>query len=95
MNGQTLGIALASSIASALAVAVAVPAAAFTEPSKDVEACYGVAVKGQNDCASGKHSCAGKSAANYSAADYKFVPVGTCTSMKPHGHQGSLNPPKA
>ncbi len=76
-------LALAGSLASALAT-VAAPAA-FAADTK--EKCYGVAMKGQNDCAAGKHDCAGKSTMNYDKMSFKLVPTGTCVSMKtPHGH---------
>ncbi len=55
------------------------------------EMCYGVAMKGQNDCAAGAHSCAGMSTADYSGQDFKLVPTGTCTTMEnPNGGMGSL-----
>lgn len=82
MNNKLVTLALASSLASVLAGAAATPAAAA-----DTEKCYGVAMKGQNDCAAGKHSCAGHATMDYDAASFKLVPVGTCESMKtPTGH---------
>jgi uncharacterized membrane protein len=78
MNRQTLGLVLAGSIASALAVA-SLPASAAPPAGK--ESCYGVALKGHNDCAAGAHSCAGQSAASYSASDFKYVPAGSCVKM--------------
>ncbi len=81
-------LALAGSLASALASLSAIPAHA--EDAK--EKCYGVALKGQNDCAAGKHDCAGHSAMDYDPASFKLVPAGTCESMKtPNGH-GMLKP---
>lgn len=89
MNRQTLGLVFAGSIASAL-VAVSLPASAAPPDGK--ESCYGVALKGHNDCAAGAHSCAGQSTMSYSKADFKYVPAGTCATMHPHGHKGSLTP---
>lgn len=87
MKNSILTLAIAGSIASALA-SVAVPAAAADTKEK----CYGVALKGQNDCAAGKHDCAGKSTMSYDKMSFKLVPTGTCTSMKtPKGH-GTLTP---
>ncbi|MFK0165915.1 DUF2282 domain-containing protein [Rhizobium sp. NPDC090279] len=87
MKNSILTLAIAGSIASALA-SVAVPASAADTKEK----CYGVALKGQNDCAAGKHDCAGKSTMNYDKMSFKLVPTGSCTSMKtPKGH-GSLTP---
>ncbi|KAA1175418.1 DUF2282 domain-containing protein [Rhizobium tropici] len=87
MKNSLITLAIAGSIASALA-SVAVPASAADSKEK----CYGVALKGQNDCAAGKHDCAGKSTMSYDKMSFKLVPTGTCTSMKtPKGH-GSLTP---
>ena len=87
MKNSLITLAIAGSIASALA-SVAVPAAAADSKEK----CYGVALKGQNDCAAGKHDCAGKSTMSYDKMSFKLVPTGTCTSLKtPKGH-GTLTP---
>jgi uncharacterized membrane protein len=91
MNRRFLTVALAGSLATALA-AVASPASA-QDASK--EKCFGVALKGQNDCAAGRHDCAGHSTVSYDKASFKLVPAGTCTKIKtPHGH-GLLTPGKA
>jgi uncharacterized membrane protein len=88
MKNSIVTLALAGSLASALAAAAA--PSAFAADTK--EKCYGVAMKGQNDCAAGKHDCAGKSTVSYDKMSFKLVPTGTCTMMKtPKGH-GSLTP---
>ena len=58
-----------------------------------MEMCYGVALKGHNDCYAGPGTtCAGTSTVNYQGNAFKLVPKGTCTSIKtPNGH-GSLSP---
>jgi len=89
MTRHALTVALAGSIAAALAAA-AIPASAAAPEGK--ESCYGVALKGHNDCAAGHHSCAGMSTRSYDSADFKYVPAGTCATMKVHGHKGSLTP---
>lgn len=84
-----------STAVSALAVAGAFATAlAFTAPAYAAdEQCYGVAAKGQNDCKAGAHACKGHSTADYSGADWKMVPAGTCETMKaPNGKMGSLKP---
>lgn len=55
--------------------------------------CYGVALKGQNDCYAGAGTtCAGTSTANYQGNAFKLVAKGTCTTINtPNGH-GSLTP---
>jgi uncharacterized membrane protein len=87
MNAKTL--TLASALAAALAAA---PLVAHAGVPAGKEACYGVSLKGHNDCAAGVHDCAGKATADYSPADFKYVPAGTCAKMSPHGHKGSLTP---
>ena len=58
------------------------------------EKCYGVAMKGHNDCAAGAGTtCAGTSKVDYQGNVWKMVPKGTCTTMKlPDGRHGSLEP---
>jgi uncharacterized membrane protein len=60
------------------------------------EKCYGVSLKGQNDCAAGAGtSCAGTSKVDYDGTIWKYVPKGTCEAMKtPHG-TGTLKPTKS
>ena len=57
------------------------------------EKCYGVALKGHNDCFAGAGTtCAGTSKVDYQGNSWKLVPKGTCTAMQtPKGH-GSLTP---
>ena len=57
------------------------------------EKCYGVALKGHNDCAAGAGtSCAGTSKVDYDSTAWKYVPKGTCEKMKTPNGTGSLNP---
>jgi len=86
MNRKIVTLALASSLASVLAAA-ATPAAAA-----DTEKCFGIAMKGQNDCAAGKHNCAGHSMTDYDPASFKLVPKGTCVSMQTPDGMGMLEP---
>jgi uncharacterized membrane protein len=66
-----------------------VPASAAEQA---MEKCYGVSLKGQNDCAAGAHSCAGTSTVDYQGDSFKLVPAGTCTSMETPLGPGSLTP---
>src|SRR6202171_1987968 len=56
------------------------------------EKCYGVALKGQNDCAAGPGTtCQGTSTTDFQGNSWKFVQHGTCTSIQvPGGKTGSL-----
>lgn len=58
------------------------------------EKCYGVALKGQNDCAAGPGTtCQGSSTIDFQGNSWKFVMGGTCTSIvAPNGQHGSLSP---
>lgn len=92
MNRRTLSLALAGSLATAFAsLSVAAPLPA--EKMVGMEKCYGIALKGQNDCAAGAGTtCAGTSTMDYQGNSWKAVPKGTCTSMNVDGHMGSLEP---
>ena len=55
------------------------------------ERCYGISLAGQNDCAAGAGtSCAGTSKVNYQGNAWKYVAMGTCTSIKTPTGMGSL-----
>ncbi|HLK84018.1 MAG TPA: DUF2282 domain-containing protein [Xanthobacteraceae bacterium] len=57
------------------------------------EKCYGVALKGQNDCYAGAGTtCAGTSTVDYQGNAYKLVPKGTCVAMQTPKGPGSLTP---
>lgn len=57
------------------------------------EKCYGVSMAGKNDCAAGPGtSCAGTSKSDYAGNAWKFVPAGTCTTIKTPKGTGSLTP---
>lgn len=87
---KTLTIsALAGAVTAAMA-SFAVPASAAEEAA--MEKCYGVSLKGQNDCAAGKSSCAGTSTVDYQGDSFKLVPAGTCTTMETPYGPGSLTP---
>ena len=83
-------LAIAGAI-SAIAAGTAVTAPAAQ--AADMEKCYGVALKGQNDCKAGEGtSCAGTSTIDYQGNAWKLVPKGTCTSMTTPKGKGSLEP---
>ena len=84
------------------AIATVVSAGAMTALSTDgaqaaeKEKCYGVALKGQNDCKAGPGTtCAGTSTIDYQGNAWKLVPKGTCTSMETPNGMGSLEPIKS
>ena len=70
---QLPAVALALALGAAFA---AVPAAA---QSADNEHCYGVALKGKNDCAAGPGTtCAGTSKVDHQGSAWSLVPKGSC-----------------
>jgi uncharacterized membrane protein len=79
----------AVALAGAMAAALSFSAPAYAAN----EQCYGVALKGQNDCKAGTHDCKGHSTVDYDGLSFKLVPAGTCASMNtPAGKKGSLMP---
>lgn len=57
------------------------------------EKCYGVALKGQNDCFAGAGTtCAGTSTVDYQSNAFKLEAKGTCTTIKTPKGNGSLTP---
>src|SRR5579863_4687924 len=91
-----------SSLILAGAVSSALASAAFAAPLTKAEAtaalaahkekCYGVALKGQNDCAAGPGTtCQGTSTVDFQGNSWKFVQGGTCANIVvPGGKHGSL-----
>ena len=57
------------------------------------EKCFGVALKGQNDCQAGAGTtCAGTSTVDYQGNSWKLVAKGSCTAMQTPKGPGSLTP---
>jgi uncharacterized membrane protein len=76
-----------SALASVMALGLIATAGATShsmEKPKDKEKCYGIAKAGANDCANlaGTHSCAGQSKTDNDPGEWKYVPTGTCKTMK-------------
>ena len=75
MDRRTLSLALVASLTSAVALAT-LPAAA---QDADKDKCFGVSLKGTNDCAAGAGTtCAGTSTVDFQGNAWKLVPKGTC-----------------
>jgi uncharacterized membrane protein len=89
---------LAGAVTTALAsIAVAAPltkAEGKAAIAAHKEKCFGVALKGQNDCAAGPGTtCQGTSTVDFQGNSWKFVQHGTCDSIQvPGGKSGSLTP---
>jgi uncharacterized membrane protein len=70
-------LALGLAIGAALSLA-GVAANADDAPGARRDKCYGVALKGKNDCAAGANSCAGTSTVDYQGDAWTYVPAGSC-----------------
>jgi uncharacterized membrane protein len=78
MTKQTTAAAIALALGAALTIA-SVPASAADGMPMDKEHCFGVALKGKNDCKAGAGTtCAGTSRIDYQGNSFKMVPKGTC-----------------
>lgn len=86
----------AAAVAGSFAAALALSAAPAAAQDAGKEKCYGVALKGKNDCAAGAGTtCAGTSKVDYQGNAWKYVAKGTCTTMKTPKGMGSLTPIKS
>ena len=72
--------ALVLALGSALSMAAVSTAQAA---DSNMEKCFGVAMKGHNDCAAGAGTtCAGTSKTDYQSNAWKLVPKGTCATTE-------------
>jgi uncharacterized membrane protein len=94
VSSAVLASAMATAFASMASAGPLTKAEAQAAIAAHKEKCYGVALKGQNDCAAGPGTtCQGTSTADFQGNAWKFVQGGTCTSIVlPNGKHGSLNP---
>lgn len=72
---------LSTAIAGLVALSTTTGALAADEKKVEKEKCFGIAKKGQNDCGTAKHSCAGQAAADNVAEEWKYVAKGSCEKM--------------
>lgn len=90
MSTAQSGLAAMALLAISSGVALAQDAAP-QDKHADQEKCFGVALAGKNDCAAGPGTtCAGTSRVNYQGNAWKYVPKGTCTTIKTPKGNGSL-----
>lgn len=69
----------ASAVALALGTALGSAAIPDVAQAAEMEKCYGVSLKGKNDCAAGPGTtCAGTSRIDYQGDAWTLVPSGTC-----------------
>lgn len=99
MNSKSLmtNATIAGSFAAALAMISAPAMAAGPKPPQPtMDKCFGIALKGDNDCAAGAGTtCAGTASADYQGNAWKYVTKGTCETIKTPKGTGSLQPIKS
>ncbi|MFC2254450.1 DUF2282 domain-containing protein [Labrys portucalensis] len=88
-------LVLAGAVATAAAMLSTAAGAGPVANDGTKEKCFGISLKGQNDCAAGSHSCAGTSTIDYDGQSFKLVPKGSCVTMKTPTGMGSLEPLKS
>ena len=87
---------IAGSLAAALSMIAAPAFAAPKPPQPTMDKCFGIAMKGENDCAAGAGTtCAGTAKTDYQGDAWKYVAKGTCASIKTPKGAGSLEPIKS
>lgn len=84
----------AAVLAGAVATAMTATAEMKQAGAAENEKCYGISLKGKNDCAAGEGTtCAGTSTMDYQGNAWTYVPKGTCENMElPGDRKGSLKP---
>ncbi|MGX5736006.1 BufA1 family periplasmic bufferin-type metallophore [Bosea thiooxidans] len=94
VSSAILAGAMATALASLANAGPLTKAEADAATAAGKEKCYGVALKGQNDCAAGPGTtCQGSSTVDFQGNAWKFVQKGTCASIVvPNGKHGSLKP---
>jgi uncharacterized membrane protein len=78
MNSKLI---LSSAIAGLVALSSLSGSVVAQEKKEAKEKCFGIAKKGQNDCGTAKHACAGQSTVDNQADEWKFVAKGSCEKM--------------
>ena len=81
-------------LAISLAVSALMTAPTSAASRTDQEKCYGVAKKGQNDCATKSHSCHAKAKQDGQKEEWVYVPKGLCNKLVGGSLQSSESAPK-
>lgn len=95
MSNSMSKVGSALALAGVLAGAMTLLSAPAAKAEDSKEKCFGISLKGLNDCAAGSHSCAGSSTKDYDGQSFKLVPKGSCVSMATPKGKGSLEPVKS
>jgi len=91
MSRQTIAVTMFALGALAAGAALAGEDKKPMDDKVALEKCYGVSLAGKNDCAAGPGTtCAGTAKVDYQGNAWRYVPKGTCTTMKTPKGMGSL-----
>jgi uncharacterized membrane protein len=85
-NLRTIIMQLSKTLLSTAALTAFVAGAMLLPPQAQAakegfEKCAGIVKMGKNDCASNAHSCAGQAKKDADAAEWVYVPTGTCAKI--------------
>lgn len=82
MSSSNASAATAAALAVALGAALSLAHAPASAQAADKEKCFGVSLKGKNDCAAGPGTtCAGTSVRDHQGNAWKLVAKGSCETM--------------
>src|SRR3981081_4614739 len=98
MNSKNMiaNATIAGSFAAALTMIAAPAYAAPKPPQPTMDKCYGIAMKGENDCAAGRGTARrGPCGRRYQGQCLEYVAKGTCETIKTPKGTGSLEPIKS
>ena len=96
ISALVLGSAVSAALASASFAAPLTKAEGAAAIAAGKQKCYGVSLKAQNDCAAGPGTtCAGTAGNDFQGNAWKYVPKGTCQTVKTPKGAGSLEPDKS
>jgi uncharacterized membrane protein len=94
LDAKVSAAVLAGAISAAFGTAAVADPPAKATMGAPKEKCFGVALKGKNDCAAGPGTaCQGTSTVDFQGNAWRFVQGGTCETLAiPGGRHGSKTP---
>ncbi|RPH65846.1 MAG: DUF2282 domain-containing protein [Burkholderiales bacterium] len=91
MSRQSIAVTVFALGALASGAALAADDKKPMDDKSAMEKCYGVSLAGRNDCKAGPGtSCAGTAKVDYQGNAWKYVPKGTCATIRTPKGMGSL-----
>ena len=78
---QKVDAMVKGAVAAVVAVGLSTASAPSMASSVKMEKCYGVVKKGQNDCGTSQHACAGQAVKDADKNEWLYLPKGTCDKL--------------